>query len=269
MPILVIVGEEDAVTPVEDARRDRDSVTPDARLAILPEAGHLSNLENPVVIQCGATSVAGGAVTVEGIFATIALCAVCLLDVVPRVAAQAPGLCRSSTPRSIRCSSCTCVTAWSTTTRSRAIGAVWMVMSPCLNGPQARAIDRASNDDQIAFWLNAYNAIVLRRLSTTIRFAVKPRTIRPTASARFLERSTGRRTPSPAAADARPDRNEGARRVSAIPALYLAIGRGAIGGGRLRSEIVQRRDPGEQLASVATEFATGGQLLDIDESAAP
>jgi 3-oxoadipate enol-lactonase len=46
VPILVIVGEEDAVTPIEDARAIIAGA-PDARLAILPEAGHLSNLENP------------------------------------------------------------------------------------------------------------------------------------------------------------------------------------------------------------------------------
>jgi pimeloyl-ACP methyl ester carboxylesterase len=46
VPVLVLVGEEDAVTPVEDARAIADGA-PDARLVILPEAGHLSNLENP------------------------------------------------------------------------------------------------------------------------------------------------------------------------------------------------------------------------------
>jgi pimeloyl-ACP methyl ester carboxylesterase len=46
VPILAIVGEEDAVTPIDDARAIV-ARAPDARLAILPEAGHLSNLENP------------------------------------------------------------------------------------------------------------------------------------------------------------------------------------------------------------------------------
>jgi pimeloyl-ACP methyl ester carboxylesterase len=46
VPILALVGEEDAVTPIEDARAIAAGA-PDARLAILPEAGHLSNLENP------------------------------------------------------------------------------------------------------------------------------------------------------------------------------------------------------------------------------
>jgi len=46
VPILAIVGEEDAVTPIDDARAIV-ARAPEARLAILPEAGHLSNLENP------------------------------------------------------------------------------------------------------------------------------------------------------------------------------------------------------------------------------
>jgi 3-oxoadipate enol-lactonase len=46
VPVLVIVGEEDGVTPVDDARAIAAG-TADARLAILPEAGHLSNIENP------------------------------------------------------------------------------------------------------------------------------------------------------------------------------------------------------------------------------
>jgi pimeloyl-ACP methyl ester carboxylesterase len=46
VPVLVIVGEEDGVTTVDDARAIVAG-TSDSRLAILPEAGHLSNLENP------------------------------------------------------------------------------------------------------------------------------------------------------------------------------------------------------------------------------
>jgi pimeloyl-ACP methyl ester carboxylesterase len=46
VPVLVIVGEEDAITPVDDSRALAAAI-PDATLAILPLAGHLSNLENP------------------------------------------------------------------------------------------------------------------------------------------------------------------------------------------------------------------------------
>jgi pimeloyl-ACP methyl ester carboxylesterase len=46
VPVLVIVGEEDAVTPIDDARALSTGMR-DARLVILPGAGHLSNIENP------------------------------------------------------------------------------------------------------------------------------------------------------------------------------------------------------------------------------
>jgi 3-oxoadipate enol-lactonase len=46
VPALVVVGEEDGITPVSDARAMADAL-PDATLAILPGAGHLANLEAP------------------------------------------------------------------------------------------------------------------------------------------------------------------------------------------------------------------------------
>jgi 3-oxoadipate enol-lactonase len=45
-PVLAIVGEEDSLTPVHEARRIADAV-PDGSLAVIPRAGHLSNLESP------------------------------------------------------------------------------------------------------------------------------------------------------------------------------------------------------------------------------
>ena len=45
-PTLVIVGEHDAITPPDRARELAESI-PNARLVTIPDAGHLSNLENP------------------------------------------------------------------------------------------------------------------------------------------------------------------------------------------------------------------------------
>ena len=45
-PTLVIVGEEDGLTPVSDAVALQNQISR-SRLVILPEAGHLSNLEVP------------------------------------------------------------------------------------------------------------------------------------------------------------------------------------------------------------------------------
>jgi pimeloyl-ACP methyl ester carboxylesterase len=46
VPVLVLVGEEDTLTPLEEARRIADGV-PDGRLTVIPAADHLSNLEAP------------------------------------------------------------------------------------------------------------------------------------------------------------------------------------------------------------------------------
>ncbi len=46
VPVLVVVGEEDTLTPVDEARKIADGVC-DGRLVVIPRAGHLSNLEAP------------------------------------------------------------------------------------------------------------------------------------------------------------------------------------------------------------------------------
>jgi 3-oxoadipate enol-lactonase len=45
-PTLVVVGEQDAITPPDKARELVGGI-PNARLVTIAEAGHLSNLENP------------------------------------------------------------------------------------------------------------------------------------------------------------------------------------------------------------------------------
>lgn len=49
-PTLVLVGEEDTVTPPECAERMRDAIA-GARLTKVPAAGHLSPLENPDAVN--------------------------------------------------------------------------------------------------------------------------------------------------------------------------------------------------------------------------
>jgi pimeloyl-ACP methyl ester carboxylesterase len=46
VPTLVIVGDEDTLTPVEESRRLAETI-PAAQLEIIPRAGHLPNLEQP------------------------------------------------------------------------------------------------------------------------------------------------------------------------------------------------------------------------------
>ena len=46
LPTAMLVGAEDVLTPVRESERMRELV-PDARLTVIPHAGHLSNLERP------------------------------------------------------------------------------------------------------------------------------------------------------------------------------------------------------------------------------
>lgn len=49
-PTLMIVGENDAPTPVEKAKRIAQRI-PGARLEIIPEAGHMSTVEEPAAVN--------------------------------------------------------------------------------------------------------------------------------------------------------------------------------------------------------------------------
>lgn len=46
VPALILVGEEDTLTPPGEAKLMATRI-PDSRMLIIPEAGHLANLENP------------------------------------------------------------------------------------------------------------------------------------------------------------------------------------------------------------------------------
>jgi 3-oxoadipate enol-lactonase len=50
LPTLVIVGADDALTPVDEMRRMAEAI-PNSRFKIVPEAGHLAPLENPTVFN--------------------------------------------------------------------------------------------------------------------------------------------------------------------------------------------------------------------------
>jgi pimeloyl-ACP methyl ester carboxylesterase len=54
-PTLVICGEEDTLTPLADAERLRDGIS-GARLHVVPRAGHLSNLEQPLAFTAALTA---------------------------------------------------------------------------------------------------------------------------------------------------------------------------------------------------------------------
>jgi hypothetical protein len=128
-------------------------------------------------------------------------------------------------------------------------------------------IDAAPRDEQIAFWLNAYNAIVLQTVIDHYPIAGKSReyparSIRqiPGAFERLPHRVAGtmvtldqiEQTILPAFHDAR---------------VFLALGRGAVGSGRLRSEAYTASRLEQQLAGDASECLNHEQCVDVDREA--
>lgn len=136
-----------------------------------------------------------------------------------------------------------------------------------VNSLASAQIDRFSRDEQLAFWLNAYNALVLRTVIDHYpiqgRSADYPaRSVRqiPGAFERLTHRVAGRtltldqieQTVLPAFKD---------------PRVYLALGRGAVGGGRLRSEAFVPELLEKQLTEVASECASRTQCVQVDRTA--
>jgi hypothetical protein len=129
------------------------------------------------------------------------------------------------------------------------------------------AVDRLSRDEQIAFWINAYNALVLDTVIDHYPIPARtadypPRSIRqvPGAFERLQHRVGGRtltldqieQTILPAFHD---------------PRLYLALGRGAVGSGRLRSEAFDPVRLEAQLTEVASECLSRPQCAQLDREA--
>jgi Protein of unknown function, DUF547 len=129
------------------------------------------------------------------------------------------------------------------------------------------AVDKLPKDEQLAFWLNAYNALVLRTVidhyPIRSRSAEYPaRSIRqiPGAFERLTHRVGGRsltldqieQTILPAFND---------------PRVYLALGRGAVSSGRLRSEAYTAAELERQLTEVANECLTRPECVQFDREA--
>lgn len=134
-----------------------------------------------------------------------------------------------------------------------------------LNSASAAALAKGSADEQKAFWINAYNALVLRTVIDhyPIRARAKdypPSSIRqiPGAFDRAAHRVAGR-TVSLDAIEKEILAPLGDGRV------FLALGRGSYGGGRLRSEAFDGPTLEKLLSAVAAEAATRVELVRIDE----
>ena len=124
-----------------------------------------------------------------------------------------------------------------------------------------------SREQQMAFWLNAYNAFALQTVIN--RYPIRGKSPQyPASSIRQIpgafdgmtHRAAGRSlTLDEIEKDVLPGFTE--------PRLYLALGRAAVGSGRLRSEAFTADRLAAQLDAVAADFMTQDQMLEIDGDA--
>jgi hypothetical protein len=136
-----------------------------------------------------------------------------------------------------------------------------------VSGLAAADVANRDADERTAFWINAYNAIVLR--TVVDHYPI------PTRTKQYPPRSIRQ---IPGAFDRTPHRVAGKsltldqieQTVLAElgdPRVFLALGRGAEGGGRLRSEAYTPAAVQRQLTEVANECTSRGQCLHIDRLA--
>lgn len=128
------------------------------------------------------------------------------------------------------------------------------------------SVDKAPREEQLAFWINAYNAVVLKTVVDHYPIQGRspdypPRSIRQISGAfeRLPHRIAGRSlTLDQIEQTVLPQFND--------PRVYLALGRGAIGGGRLKSEAYVPARIEEQLAEVAAECASRPECVHVDRT---
>ena len=131
----------------------------------------------------------------------------------------------------------------------------------------AKVYEEWPQEQKIAFWLNAYNAFVLQTVLD--RYPINGKAAGyPSSSIRQI----------PGAFERQPHRAAG-RTVTLDdiektilpafkePRVYLALGRGAVGSGRLRSEAYTGARLSAQLDAMQSEFVTQRRMLTIDRSA--
>jgi hypothetical protein len=131
----------------------------------------------------------------------------------------------------------------------------------------AVSAEKMSREEQIAFWLNVYNALVLRTVIDHYPIAGRapeypPKSIRqiPGAFERLQHRVAGR---SVTLDQIEKDILSGYHE----PRVYFALGRGAAGSGRLRSEAFVPARLEEQLKEVQDECLSRAQCVQIDSAA--
>ena len=129
------------------------------------------------------------------------------------------------------------------------------------------SLEGRSREEQMAFWLNAYNAIVLQAVVAHYPITQRSREY-PARSVRQIPGVFDRVTHRVAGRTLTLDQIEQTVLSSfGDPRLYLALGRGAVGGGRLHSEAYNAATLERQLTEVANECVTRAQCAEVDRAA--
>lgn len=133
-----------------------------------------------------------------------------------------------------------------------------------LDGPAALQQAKGSREEQIAFWINAYNALVLQTVAN--HFPIRGRAGEyPAISIRQIPGAFDRQTFRVAGRALTLDAIEKEILTPLGDArAFLALGRGAVGGGRLRSEAYDPKRLGAQLDSVAAESVRRKEIVKVD-----
>jgi Protein of unknown function, DUF547 len=135
-----------------------------------------------------------------------------------------------------------------------------------LNVPAA-TYEGWTREQKMAFWVNAYNVFVLQTVVNNYPIRSRSATY-PSSSIRQIpgafeqtrHRAAGRSvTLDEIEKTILPEFKE--------PRLYLALGRGAVGSGRLRSEAYTADRIAAQLDAIQKEFVTQGIMLKVDRAA--
>lgn len=136
-----------------------------------------------------------------------------------------------------------------------------------LDGPAAAAQAKGTPAQQRAFWINAYNALVLRTVIDNYPIrgrssAYPPGSVRqiPGAFEKLPHRVAGRTLTLDGI-------EKDVLAPLGDPRVFLALGRGAIGGGRLRSEAFDADTVDAQLEKIAAESLTRKEVIRLDQTA--
>jgi hypothetical protein len=135
-----------------------------------------------------------------------------------------------------------------------------------LNVPQA-TYDGWTREAKMAFWVDAYNAVVLQTVVN--RYPIRGRSADyPATSIRQIPGAFDQAKHRLAGRSVTLDEIEkGVLPEFKEPRLYLALGRGAVGSGRLRSEAYTAARLEEQLQALQREFVSQQVMLKIDRDA--